>query len=96
MAKVDRYRVNDVLSGLAAECGVTLDDDTLNDLTHHVADVLEQEDETDDSEERGDICMALREAGAPMAADEAGGMTIEDAREAYRQVMGKPWRWRDG
>jgi hypothetical protein len=47
VAKVDRYRVNDVLSGLAAECGVTLDDDTLNELTHHVADVLEQEDRSD-------------------------------------------------
>jgi hypothetical protein len=121
--KVDRYRVNDALSGLAAECGVTLDDDTLNELTHHVADVLEQEDEADhavmcpkhggvwgdditctlctsdeevraetaDNEERGDICMALREAGAPMAADEAGGMTVEDAREVYRQVTGKEW-----
>ena len=47
--------------------------------------------ETEDNEERGDICMALREAGAPMAADDAGGMTVEDAREMYRQVMGKEW-----
>lgn len=38
---MDRYRVNDVLTALAAEMGVELDDDTLNDLTHHVADALE-------------------------------------------------------
>lgn len=38
---VDRYRVNDALSALAAEVGVTLDDDTLNELTHQVADVLD-------------------------------------------------------
>jgi hypothetical protein len=38
---VDRYRVNDVLTALAYECGVTLDDDVLNDLTHTVADVLD-------------------------------------------------------
>lgn len=38
---VDRYRVNDALGALANEFGIELDDDTLNELTHHVADVLE-------------------------------------------------------
>lgn len=38
---VDRYRVNDTLTALAAEHGVTLDDDVLNELTHHVSDVIE-------------------------------------------------------
>ncbi len=41
MPTIDRYRVNDVLTALANECGVDLDDDALNELTHHVADVLE-------------------------------------------------------
>ena len=31
--------VNDALSALAAEHGQDIDDDVLNDLTHHVADV---------------------------------------------------------
>jgi len=39
--KVDRYAVNDALCALAAQVGVILDDDTLNELTHHVADVLD-------------------------------------------------------
>ena len=39
---VDRYRINDVLGALSAEFSVTLDDDTLNELTHHVADVIEK------------------------------------------------------
>jgi hypothetical protein len=38
---MNMYRINDVLTSLANEAGVTLDDDTLNDLTHHVADVLD-------------------------------------------------------
>lgn len=37
---MDLYRVNDVLTSLAAEAGVELDDETLNDLTFHVADAL--------------------------------------------------------
>ena len=41
---VDRYRVNDVLTALAREFLITPDDDTLNELTHHVADVLEAAD----------------------------------------------------
>jgi hypothetical protein len=61
------------------------------DLLAHQYEFSTFEYEDDENEERGDICMALRDAGAPMAADEAGGMTIEDAREMYRQVMGKEW-----
>ncbi len=36
-----QYRINDMLSALASEFGVPLDDDTLNELTHCVADVFE-------------------------------------------------------
>lgn len=32
------YRVNDVLTALASELGVRVTDETLNDLTHEVAD----------------------------------------------------------
>lgn len=39
---VDRLLVNEVVRGLAAEFGVTLDDTTLDDLTHHVANVLDR------------------------------------------------------
>ena len=35
-----RYEINNRLCALAEECGVKLDDDTMNELTHHVADVL--------------------------------------------------------
>lgn len=38
----DRYRVNDALGALASEFGVDLDDATLNELTHTVADVLDR------------------------------------------------------
>jgi hypothetical protein len=38
---VDRYDVNDALTALASRFGVELDDDELNELTHHVADVLD-------------------------------------------------------
>lgn len=38
---MDLYAINDALSALAQEQGVTLDDDVLNDVTHHVARVLE-------------------------------------------------------
>lgn len=38
---MDRYRVNDALAALAAEMGSEIDDEILNDLTHHVANVLE-------------------------------------------------------
>lgn len=38
---IDRYRVNDDLTALAASFGVTIPDDALNELSHHVADVLE-------------------------------------------------------
>lgn len=38
---LDRYLVNDALSALASDHGVQLEDDTLNELTHHVADVLD-------------------------------------------------------
>jgi len=37
---VNIYRINDVLASLANEAGVTLDDDTIDDLTHYVAAVL--------------------------------------------------------
>src|SRR5512133_1178694 len=38
----DRYRVNDALGALASEFGVDLDDTTLNELPHTVADVLDR------------------------------------------------------
>lgn len=38
---VDRYRVNDALTNLATEAGAVLGDDTLNELTHHISDVLD-------------------------------------------------------
>jgi hypothetical protein len=38
---MDRYKVNDALSALANDAGVELSDEQLNELTHHVADVLE-------------------------------------------------------
>jgi hypothetical protein len=41
---VDRYRVNDDLTALAASFGVELDDHALNELTHAVADVLDGRD----------------------------------------------------
>lgn len=34
------YRINDVLGMLCSEYGVTLDDDTMNDLTHHIYEVI--------------------------------------------------------
>ena len=37
---VDRYAVNDALTALMTRFGVRLDDETLNELTHHVAEVL--------------------------------------------------------
>lgn len=39
--KIDRTRVNDRLTSLMEEFGVIMDDDALNELTHHVADVME-------------------------------------------------------
>lgn len=39
---VDRYRVNDALTALAAECGVEMPDEQLNELTHHVADEIDK------------------------------------------------------
>lgn len=44
MTTLDRIHVNDVLTALAALTGHTVPDDVLNDLTHHVADVLENPD----------------------------------------------------
>jgi len=42
MPDIDRlYRINDALTALANEFDQDLDDDTLGELTHHVADVLE-------------------------------------------------------
>lgn len=38
---IDRYAVNDALTELCGRFNVELDDDTLNELTHHVADTLE-------------------------------------------------------
>ena len=45
----------------------------------------------DENEERGDIVMALRQAGYNHQADEVGTFTIEDARAAYERIMGRPW-----
>jgi hypothetical protein len=39
--QVDRYRVNEVLEGLAAEFGIELGDDELNFLVEHVVDAFE-------------------------------------------------------
>lgn len=39
---VDRYKVNDVLTALSNDVGVPLDDATLNELTHTVADALDE------------------------------------------------------
>lgn len=39
---VDRYMVNTALGALADGFGLRLDDDTLNELSHHVADVLDE------------------------------------------------------
>lgn len=50
--------------------------------------------ETDENEERGDLCMELRATGHHHAADEAGGMSIEDARALYDSLMAEPWVWR--
>lgn len=36
----DLYRINDVLTALAYELGEDVSDETLDDLTHYVADVL--------------------------------------------------------
>lgn len=36
-----RYRVNDVLTALSQEFGVDMEGDDLNELTHHVADAIE-------------------------------------------------------
>jgi hypothetical protein len=38
---IDRYRINDALTNLANEFESELDDNTLNELTHHVANVIE-------------------------------------------------------
>jgi hypothetical protein len=35
-----RYEINDALTALALQAGVALDDDSLNELTHLVADAL--------------------------------------------------------
>lgn len=43
--------------------------------------------ETDENEERGDLAMAVREAGHPDVADEIGGMSIEDAREVAGEFV---------
>lgn len=50
--------------------------------------------ETDDNEERGDICMALREAGHDDMADVVGGVTIHEARRAYFETTGDLWVWK--
>lgn len=42
--KVNRYAVNDELTNLATWFGKVLDDDVLNELTHYVADVLDNPD----------------------------------------------------
>lgn len=44
-----------------------------------------------EDEEKGDIVMALREAGHPYQADAIGSFTIEEARATYERIMGKPW-----
>ena len=52
MSRADRFAVNDALTNLSYDFGVELDDDTLNELTHHVADVLDAaraKKETDDA-----------------------------------------------
>lgn len=64
-ATVDRYQVNDTLSALAASLGIFLDDDTLNDLTHHVADVLDAA--------RDDVCPP--ESGGHTSGESGGGTT---------------------
>jgi hypothetical protein len=48
--------------------------------------------ESAENEERGDICMALREAGFAYEADVLGGETVEVARASYLGLTGKVWR----
>ena len=49
------------------------------------------EPETDENDERGDICSALREAKYYSLANDAGKATLDEARDAYERVTGKPW-----
>jgi hypothetical protein len=58
-----------------------------------VVDDLYVDAEDVENEERGDIASALRDLGYNMTADEVGGMTIEDARVAYRMMVGVEWNW---
>jgi hypothetical protein len=39
---LNRYRINDALSALAMEMGVDLGENALDELTHHVAEMLEK------------------------------------------------------
>ena len=50
-----------------------------------------EDEETDD--ERGDICMALRDNGFEDEADEVGGMDIMNARLVYFELVGVAWNW---
>lgn len=49
---IDRYRVNDALAALASDEGKVIDDDTLNDLTHQVADAIDAAPEAENREEK--------------------------------------------
>ena len=52
--------------------------------------VVEDEDA---DEERGDICMALRDLGFEDEAHEVGGMDIMNARLVYCELVGVDWNW---
>ena len=47
--------------------------------------------ETEENEERGDICMWLRAHGYPGLADDCGGEPIENVRAEYYSLTGKEW-----
>lgn len=61
--------------------------------SHHTQDYVHdgERTETDENEEREDICMYLRGHGYPTLADDLGGETIETVRSEYRRITGKDW-----
>ncbi len=78
MSEVDRYQVNDALTALAAVFGVRLDDGTLNELTHHVADVLEGRPMTDlQATALTNLRMQAAELRAEIAELKAGNASTE-------------------
>lgn len=60
---IDRYAVNDTLTALANDAGVSLADGVLNDLTHTVADAIDAALTATPGLVTCDNCLATSESG---------------------------------